>query len=509
MVFRFSSWPQPVRWGLLLLSGGINTLGFAPYNLWFLPLLTPVILFLSLKNASAKQAATNGWLYGLGWFGTGVSWIHVSIAEFGGLPVAGSLALISLLVMYLAIYPALAAYTLVKRIPHCRWLLVAPVIWYATEWLRASLFTGFPWLSLGYSQLHSPLHYLAPIIGETGLSCIVLVVASCLYFLPNKEQRKLSVICLAIVGLATATASQYQPIAREDNAISIALVQGNIKQELRWVEENEEPTMQRYSDLTKPLHDTQLIIWPEAAIPRLEAMSQSFLIKLDETLAANQQALVSGIIDYQPYSREIYNSLIVLGSKDGQPVASYHYEHTNRYQKHHLLPIGEVVPFETILRPLAPIFDLPMSSFNRGSYVQPALQAAGLYLTPVICYEIAFPEQVLANLTHQTDFIVTVSNDAWFGESIGPLQHMQIAQMRALEVGRPVLRATNNGLSGIADEHGNLVASIAQFEQGILQADVYPTTGMTFYATYGEAPKYLFYAILLISLSLHSRRRTS
>lgn len=504
MSVRFSLLPQPIRWGLLLLCGAANTLGFAPYDYWFIPLLTPLVFFLSLEKSSPKQAFANGWLYGLGWFGTGISWVHVSIAEFGGLPLAGSLALISLLVMYLALFPAFAAFALVKGIPRVNWLLLAPAVWFVSEWLRGYLLTGFPWLSLGYSQLQSPLHYLAPIIGESGLSSLVIFVAVCIYHLLLRKQLKFAGASMVAVAVLTFAASFYQPITKDAEPTSVALVQGNIKQELRWVEENEEPTMALYKGLSESL-DADIIIWPEAAIPRLEAMSQPFLLRLDESLANNKQALISGIIDYQPRTREIYNSLIVLGSTDASNQSSYYYQHPNRYQKHHLLPIGEVVPFETILRPLAPIFDLPMSSFNRGSFVQPSLHAAGTYLTPVICYEIAFPSQVLANLRPETDFLITVSNDAWFGESIGPLQHMQIAQMRALEVGRPVLRATNNGLTGIADEHGKLIASIPQFEQGTLQAEVYATSGQTFYARFGETPKHLFF-ILMFALGFWRTR---
>lgn len=505
MSFRFLSLPQPLRWGLLFLCGAINTLGFAPYDLWFLPLLTPLLLFFSLDDVTPKQAFSYGWIYGLGWFGTGVSWVHVSIAEFGGLPLAGSLALISLMVMYLALFPALATYLLRKWIHQSQWIYLAPLVWYCSEWLRGSLFTGFPWLSLGYSQLHSPIKQLAPLIGETGLSCVVLLFAICLYQILRKQQQKSAFFTLVTLGALTAAASLYQPIQKASAPIAVALVQGNIKQELRWVEENELPTMQLYESLTTPLSDAELIIWPEAAIPRLEALSQPFLLRLDETLARNKQALISGIIDYQPRSHEIYNSLIVLGNTDNSLQPNYVYQHANRYQKHHLLPIGEVVPFESILRPLAPIFDLPMSSFNRGNYIQPPLKAAGVYLTPVICYEIAFAQQVLDNLHENTDFIITVSNDAWFGDSIGPLQHMQIAQIRALEVGRPVLRATNNGLTGIADENGHLIASIPQFEQGVLQAKVYPTHGQTFYARFGETPKYLLF-ILLLTFSYWHRK---
>lgn len=506
MSLRLSSLPQPACWGILALAGASNTLGFAPYNYWLVTLLSPVFLFLLLPHASRSQALRYGWSYGLGWFGAGISWVHISIAEFGGLPITGSLVLISLLVMYLALFPALFSYVMVRWIPKYLWLALGPILWYASEWLRGTLMTGFPWLSLGYSQLHSPLHYLAPIIGETGLSYLVILCAIALSHLVQQQKQILTVGVLFSVIASSFAASFYLPITRDETPIAVALVQGNIKQELRWVEENEASTMQRYKELTTPLTHAELIIWPEAAIPRLEAMSQPFLIRMDESLAENQQALVSGIIDYQPNSREIYNSLIVLGSTDNTTQPSYYYQHPNRYQKNHLLPIGEVVPFETILRPIAPIFDLPMSSFNRGAYTQPALKAAGLFLTPVICFEIAFAEQVLANLGPQTDFIITVSNDAWFGDSIGPLQHMQIAQMRALEVGRPVLRATNNGLTGVTDEYGNLTATIPQFVQGVLEAQVYPTHGTTFYAQFGEQPKYLIF-VLLIALCVWVTRR--
>jgi len=176
----------------------------------------------------------------------------------------------------------------------------------------------------------------------------------------------------------------------------------------------------------------------------------------------------------------------------------YFHGHANRFSKHHLLPIGEFVPFESFLRQLAPIFDLPMSSFNRGSYVQPNLTANGFHLLPAICFEIAFPAQIRANLTSETQLLLTVSNDAWFGDSIGPHQHLQIARMRALEFGLPLLRATNNGITATIDANGQIRQRAPQFTEAILSDQLLLTDAATLYQQMGNLPVFSFSTLLLL-----------
>jgi len=478
---------------LLILAGIANTLAFAPFQWHFLPLLTLALLAVSLGIASsARQAALFGFAYGLGWFGLGVSWVHVSIATFGGMPLAASLGIMALLVAYLSLFPALASYA-VYRINKGN-LLLFPLLfaccWVLSENLRSWLFTGFPWLSLGYSQTEGWMAPWAPLVGETGITFLLVFAAAAV--LPalgtalKTPYRFIPLVVAAMLLLISPLLNSLKGWQQLDEKVSVALVQGNIKQELRWDPEQELPTMKKYMQLSKPHLQQQIIVWPEAAIPQLEPMAQAYLLNLDMQAAEQQSAVITGILDYKR-NGDAYNGMIVLG-KTGTAATGgdYLYESSNRYQKHHLLPIGEFVPFERWLRDVAPFFDLPNSSFARGDWLQPNLNANGYQLLAALCFEIAFPRQIQANFNNDTDFLVTVSNDAWFGASIGPLQHMQIAQMRALEFGRPLLRATNTGVTGIVQPDGSLQAVLPQFEEGVLTAEVQLAQGRTLYSRTGD-----------------------
>jgi len=496
--------------------GGLNVLGFAPFDWFFVPIVTLTVLILSLNKSSAKQALGYGWCYGLGWFGAGISWVHVSIDTYGGIPLIASLGLMLMLVGYLAIYPALACWLTVKYSPSKNyWWLSFVAFWFICEYLRSIMFTGFPWLSLGYSQFTSPLKVFAPVIGEIGLTllmCVISVSVAQAISSRLKQWHVASIVLVAVTSLTIVMPTKWTQSLNDTK--SVALVQGNIEQSIRWQPENEWPTYLKYLDLTRPHYQSvDLVIWPESAIPMLEPLAQEELFNLDKSAAISNTALITGIIDFQTNPRVIYNGLVTLGLRNPQDKqGQYYYQHQNRYNKHHLLPIGEFVPFEDWLRPLAPIFDLPMSSFTRGDYRQPNLRANGISLVPAICYEIIFAEQIRQNITSQTDMILTVSNDAWFGLSVGPLQHMQIAQMRALEFGRPLLRATNTGVSAVTDEYGNIIAKLAQFEDAVLTADVELVTGTTPYLAWGNKPLWLLtimiFALLLVQ-NLRQSRQTS
>ncbi|MCJ8273446.1 MAG: apolipoprotein N-acyltransferase, partial [Psychrosphaera sp.] len=408
-----------------------------------------------------------------------------------GLPLIASLAMIAMLVAYLSIYPALACAALTRFTPKSSyWIFAFAPLWLIFEWLRSVVLTGFPWLSLGYSQFESPMSAFAPVIGEIGITFVMCLTAVLLKQLVQRNNLKLTLSGLGVIILATVLLQFPQWTERQNTIKTIALVQGNIEQEMRYVPENDWPTFLKYLDLSRPYYsDVDLVIWPEAAIPMIELSAIDDLYNLDKAVANNKTALISGILDYNVDSKAIYNTLIVMGLREENDTkGQYHYPHNNRYNKHHLLPIGEFVPLEDFLRPLAPIFDLPMSSFTRGDVRQTNLRANGLNIVPAICYEIIFPGLLRQNITKESDFILTVSNDAWFGTSAGPLQHMQIAQMRALEFGLPLLRATNNGVTAITDEKGQIIKQLEQFETGVLTAKVNLVDGQTPYLLYGNWP---------------------
>ena len=475
----------------------------------------PILLIAIVHSPNVKQATRYGFIFGLGWFSFGLSWIHNAIADFGGLPLFFSLLLMFLLVAYLALFPALFSWLTFKTKDKYSLFVVIP-LWLSVEYLRSVLLTGFPWLSIGYSQLTSSLSGYAPIVGEFGLQAIV-VLLSCLIVIAfnmhttktkdNYKYTTVSIVALFLIPLAGQSLTYYQWSEDNKKQINLALVQGNIAQSIKWQPENEVPTMVKYYELTSPhWQSADIVIWPEAAIPRLEISSNDFLSDMDKDASESNTALITGIVDYQPNTTYAFNNIVTLGKKNTTDTSGhYQYLHNNRYSKHHLLPFGEFVPFESILRKLAPIFDLPFSSFNRGEYQQDNLIANGYHIAPAICFEIAFPQQISANLTDNSDFILTLSNDAWFGDSHGPWQHLQLAQMRALEFAMPVVRVTNNGVTAVIDQTGQISASINQNIAKVLTYPLNLSTSHAFYKRFGNLTTWLL--MFLLTTILFWRRK--
>ncbi|MBQ4798263.1 apolipoprotein N-acyltransferase [Pseudoalteromonas sp. MMG006] len=477
---------------LALIAGLVLTFGYAPFQIWPIVFfsLAAIIFCINPNNtgkAHAKTAAKYGFIFGLGWFGAGISWVHVSIATFGGMPLIASLSLMAFLCAYLALFPALAFWAATRFASGPKSfgaLLIVSVA--MSEYLRGTVLTGFPWLSFGYTQTDGPLRILAPYIGEFGLTLTCAAIAFALYRLTQKDFKTplatAAAFVILVVSALNTGSDQYS-----GKHMSTLLVQGNIKQHLRFEPSEFWTTMSKYQDLTRPHWDADLIVWPEAAVPEIEMLADTYLANLDKAASFNKTALVTGIVDYQLDTKTIYNTLIVVGNKErNDEQGHYRYLGKNRYRKHQLLPIGEFVPFQDILRPIAPLFDLPMSSFTRGDKVQNNLRANGFNLLPAICYEIVFADLVRGNYKSDSDLLFTVSNDAWFGDSIGPLQHMQIARMRALELQRPLVRVTNNGVSAVYDPISHTQQTMPQFEAATMKADIKLIQGDSVYSQYGN-----------------------
>jgi len=427
-------------------------------------------------------------------FSLGVSWIYVSINVYGGAPVILAGFLVILFVLAWSLNGLLFGFFYtrwIKYFPKGQ-LLVFPALWVFMEWFRGWFLTGFPWLYIGYGHLSSPLAGYAPVVGVLGVSfCVVLSAALIFQFF---ERRKIGpVIGLLIIWMSGFALSSVNFVT-EQKQISVAAVQGNIDQHTKWQRKMVGPILDQYLGLTNDQWGADIIIWPEAAITLFRENALGFLKELDHRGKQSGSTLVLGVPD-RDADGSFLNTAVVVGNGQGS------------YIKRHLVPFGEFVPFENLLRGLISFFDLPMSHNKSGPEDQPTLLADTLKLSLSICYEVAYSELVRST-AELPDLFITISNDTWFGSSIGPSQHLQIAQMRALENGRYMLRATNSGITAVINHRGQITASLPQFEPGVLRSSAGIMTGTTPFHRFGSLPILLLCFVWLGLLAIIGRSTT-
>lgn len=486
------------RLGSLAL-GALLVFSYAPFEQAWLPFIVFPLLVYLLHTKKPDNAWRLGYYFGFGWFAAGLSWIYVSIDTFGGLHPIASVVILLLLFCYLSLFPAFALWLwrwLSVRIhPAGYWSL--PLTWLIAESARGWLLTGFPWLELGYTQTDTWLAGYATWFGGAGITSVILLLALLVIRLVQHKHWRYPAVAVGALLLPLVLA-QLNLVSRTGETLKVGLVQGNIPQSTKWDPDQHWPNLKIYLELTRQLYnDHDVIIWPESAVTMPEPYTDDILAILHDEMSETSTALMTGIVDIE--NEDYYNSVITIGQDGaGHVEEPYKHGHSNRFKKHQLLPIGEFVPFENLIRPLAPLFNLPMSSFSRGEYVQQPLRAQGREFNTAICYEIAFPNQVHANFTDTTNFILTVSNDTWFGRSHGPAQHMQIARMRAIELARPLIRSTNSGITAITDEQGRWLARAPQFEATTISAEVPIVQGITPYTLFGVWGSWLLAGLILI-----------
>lgn len=487
-----------------LLLGAITPLSFAPYNEWFTCLIS-LALFAAIlgKASSGKHYFLLALAFGLGYFGTGVSWVYVSIYHFGSAPLPLAVLLTILFVSFVATFFALPFYALTWLTPSLRMLIGIPLLWVLSEWIRTWIFTGFPWLFIGYAHTDTLLAHWAPIGGVLLLS-LYSVFSSCTLAAIFCRQLSLHQALLALVCVAGIWGSSWQLQNIEwtqaiDDNISVGMVQPNIPQHLRWSPEYQTIIPERLHTLSEPLWGKDWIIWPEGALHNVYHLSLDFIEATQQRALQHDSTVISGVIYDQPTHNDAerqkyFNSIISMGSNNDE----------NIYHKQRLVPFGEYVPLEDWIRGLITFFDLPFSVISSGTAAQAPLTLGNYLLANAICYEIAYPTLV-ATQARQAHVLLTVSNDAWFGDSIGPLQHFQMARMRAMEIGRYVIRGTNNGVSAIIDPNGNIQVQGEQFIATQIEGSVIPMTGTTPFMRW----KNILVLSLLGMMGLISLRRKS
>ena len=467
-------------------AGGLTTLTASPFEMWWFGPIAAGLVYWGTHSLSASQAAFKGLCYGLALFASGASWVYVSIHDYGntGPLLAGLLT--GLFVFVLALFFAATLWTY-RRLTSPRFSLLGFAgIWVLGEVLRSYLFTGFPWLLLGTGAVDSPLAPWAPIGGVYLLSLLVAFSGTLLVALIS-QRRWWAILPLAAIWLVPAVLPN-QWTSPSATPTQVAMVQGNLPQLIKWTAEGQRSAVATYVEQTQALgDDTDLIIWPETALPMLEHQARPVLERLQSNLPADT-ALVTGVLQRDEREERYFNGMIGVGNVDGN------------YQKEHLVPFGEYLPLESVLRGLISFFDLPTSFISPGPDQQPPMQAAGISLGNAICYEIIYP-QLVADRARHSQVIVTISNDTWFGRSIGPHQHLQMARLRALENGRYVLRATSNGITAIIDPSGQITQRAPQFETATLKGEFYAMDGLTPFTQMGSWPTWLL-AGLLVLISL-------
>ncbi len=465
-------------------------LAFSPFNFWPIVILSPAILIFQLSFINqSKQAFILGWIYGLGYFGFGVNWIYNSLHVYGHAPplVAGGLTGLMILTLSVFTGTALYLYKKILILYPSRWAVwTLPLLWFSMEWLKGWVLTGFPWLSTGYAHIDSPLSGFAPLLGVYGVGSLSIVISLLLLLVQQKNPVSLIMICL--IGFAGYGLKQIDWTKESGKPLNITMIQGNIPQEMKWRRDDRQEILDTYWDATKLNWGSDLVVWPEVAIPgRSEDLQDDILVPMSMQASENNSNLLTGIVVSDWMKREYYNSMILMGDNQGV------------YHKRHLVPFGEYYPFRQLLSFMKSYIRIPMSDMKPGPDEQIMMSVNGVKLGVSICYEDVFSRDINRDLP-AANILVNTSNDAWFGDSLAPHQHLEIAQMRSLETARPMVRSTNTGQSAFIDYKGSIIDTTEQFKAQTLTADIQGRTGSTPFLYFAKIQSWL--AFLIFGLSI-------
>lgn len=487
-----------LRWPAAILLGLAATLGYAPYGQWYLTVLALALLFALAARATPLRAALLGFAFGFGHFLSGLYWVYISTHVYGGAPAWLGALLAVALAAYLGTYVALAM-GLGRRLGlfhgAAGWLGL-PALWVLLELLRGRvIFAGMPWLSLGELAVDLPLARLAPLIGVHGISAAIALSAYALFRLGVEPGRRGRVLAAAVLLAPLATLLLPRPSAwtePDGAALPVALVQSNIAQDEKWLPHMRYEALVRHWRLTQQAWPAALVVWPEVALTQpYHQLQEGYLADLQRQAAARDATVLVGLLVFE--GEHHYNSVLALGAGTG------------RYDKRHLVPFGEYFPIPDFLRPLMDVLGTPYSDFAFGAATQPLLRLNGHAIDVSICFEDVFGDEIRRR-ARGAAFLVNVTNDAWFGTSSAPHQHLQFSRLRAMENGRWLLRAANTGISALIDPDGAVVQRSRQFEEQVLRGEAEPRRGLTPYQRWGDAPLWVLSVLLLLAASAWQRR---
>jgi len=473
--YRYSS---RVKLVLALVAGGVLPLAFSPFDYFLVAPLSFSGLMLAWTRATPREAFVRGFGFGATSFTAGMYWLYISVHGFGGASPVLAVLVMAALVAILALFPAAVGWIAARWFAlrgATAWLVAVPALWVLTEWCRGWVFSGMGWLAVGYSQTDSWLMGFAPIGGIHTMSWGVLVTAGGLVTVLREPMRakQLALFAIAAVWIAGYFLAEQRWTRPDSAVVNVALAQGAVPQDLKWQPSQFTETLALYRRLTEEASGSDIVIWPEVAIPARYDRIGDYLESIRALAARSGGRVLLGILRGDPETGAMQNALVAL---DNPP---------SFYVKRHLVPYGEYFPVPNFVRNWLRLLDLPYTDISPGAADQPPLQVAGQSLAVTICYEDLFGAEQLHYMPAAT-LLVNVSNDAWFGDSIAPHQHLQIARVRAAEVGRYLLRSTNTGITAIVDPSGRIVARSPQFEPALLKGSVQGHAGSTPYALWGN-----------------------
>lgn len=500
---KFINLPQPLALFIALLSGALITLSFAPFNLWPIAMISLIAFALLIKAQSRKTILWRSVAFGVGFYSAGIHWIYVSIHNFGGASPLFAGFLVFVFACFMAVIFSLPLYIFARWFNrHPLGLIIAlPACWLLGEWLRTWLFTGFPWLFLGYAHLSTPLAGWAPIGGVMSIGFILVltagVITEWIWYYKSEPTKKIVLIiassCCVFFWVAGAGLKTITWAEADVTPIKIGMVQPNVDQSIK-LSFNQDTTiaaLNQLRDLSTDLWSNDWVVWPEAAIPTSLTYHEAlpFLEEMNSKAAENDTALFTGVIYEDRDKEKFYNSIAGLGQGYGF------------YHKRRLVPFGEYVPLENQLRGLIEFFNLPTSFIHLGPQDQHGLIAKGVRITPAICYEIVYPD-LIAQAAKETQVLLSVNNLGWFLDSIQSKQFLQMAQMRALETGRYLVYSTNNGPSAIIDNHGKILSRSDSFKAQTFTGVIHAVKDWTPFMVYGSGPLAILATLLLLALSV-------